>query len=306
MQHYWGIDLGGTKIEGVILSAPSPDAVVIRKRIDTEAHLGYDHIMSQIIKLIDMLKAETGLQPERIGFGTPGTFDPARQWMKNCNTTVLNGKPMKQDLARLLNVPVAVANDANCFALAESTMGIVPDVVPNFQTVFGVIMGTGVGGGVVVRGRDGVPFVLNGLQGIGGEWGHNILEENGHACYCGKRGCNEQVISGPALQRYYKQINGEDRTMKEIMDRYQEGSDLVASQTVNRMLEYFGRAVSVIINILDPDAIVLGGGVGNVDLLYTEGVERAKKYVFNSREINTRFLKPKLGDSAGVFGAALL
>ncbi|AUD01064.1 ROK family protein [Spirosoma pollinicola] len=306
MQHYWGIDLGGTKIEGVILSAPSPDAVIIRKRIDTEAHKGYDHIMGQIIRLIDMLKAETGLTPDRIGFGTPGTFDPARQWMKNCNTTVLNGKPMKQDLTRLLGVPVTVANDANCFALAESTMGIVPDVVPDFQTVFGVIMGTGVGGGVVIRGRDGVPFVLNGLQGIGGEWGHNILEENGHSCYCGKSGCNEQVISGPALQRYYFEKSGEERTMKDIMDRYQEGNDLVASQTVNRMLEYFGRAVSVIINILDPDAIVLGGGVGNVDLLYTEGIERAKKYVFNSREINTRFLKPKLGDSAGVFGAALL
>ena len=172
MQNYWGIDLGGTKIEGDILSAPSPDAVIICKRIDTEAHKGYDHIMGQIIRLIDMLKAETGLTPERIGFGTPGTFDPARQTMKNCNTTVLNGRPMKQDLARLLGVPVAVANDANCFALAESTMGIVPDVVPNFQTVFGVIMGTGVGGGVVIRGRDGVPFVLNGLQGIGGEWGH--------------------------------------------------------------------------------------------------------------------------------------
>jgi fructokinase len=306
MQNYWGIDLGGTKIEGVILSAPSPDAVIIRKRIDTEAHKGYDHIMSQISRLIDMLKAETSLQPDRIGFGTPGSFDPARQAMKNCNTTVLNGKPMKQDLARLLGVPVSVANDANCFALAESTMGIVPDVVPDFQTVFGVIMGTGVGGGVVIRGRDGVPFVLNGLQGIGGEWGHNILEENGYPCYCGKSGCNEQVISGPALQRYYTQMSGEERTMKEIMDRYQEGNDLVASQTVNRMLEYFGRAVSVIINILDPDAIVLGGGVGNVDLLYTEGVERAKKYVFNSREINTKFLKPKLGDSAGVFGAALL
>ena len=306
MQNYWGIDLGGTKIEGVILTAPSPDAVIIRKRIDTEAYKGYDHIMAQIIRLIDMLKAETGLTPDHIGFATPGTFDPTRQTMKNCNTTVLNGRPMKQDLARLLGVPVSVANDANCFALAEATMGIVPDVVPNFQTVFGVIMGTGVGGGVVIRGRDGVPFVLNGLQGIGGEWGHNILEENGPPCYCGKRGCNEQIISGPALQRYYQQISGEERTMQEIMDRYHEGNDLVASQTVNRLLEYFGRAVSVIINILDPDAIVLGGGVGNVDLLYTEGVERAKKYVFNSREINTRFLKPKLGDSAGVFGAALL
>lgn len=306
MQNYWGIDLGGTKIEGVILTAPSPDAVVIRKRIDTEAHKGYDHIIGQMLRLIDMLKSETGLTPKRIGFGTPGTFDPSRQTMKNCNTTVLNGRPMKQDLARLLGVPVEVANDANCFALAEATMGIVPDVVPNYQTIFGVIMGTGVGGGVVLKGRDGAPFVLNGLQGIGGEWGHNILEENGYPCYCGKRGCTEQVISGPALQRYYHQISGEERTMKDIMDRYAEGQDLFASQTVNRMLEYFGRAISVIVNILDPDAIVLGGGVGNVDLLYTEGVERAKKYVFNSGELNTRFLKPKLGDSAGVFGAALL
>lgn len=308
MQTYWGIDLGGTKTEGVVLSAPSPDAVVIRKRIDTEAHKGYDHILRQIVQLIDMLKAETGFAPERIGFSTPGTFDPARQAMKNCNTTILNGKPMKQDLARLLNLPIEVANDANCLALAEATMGIVPDVVPTFQTVFGVIMGTGVGGGIVVRekGEDKRPFILNGLQGIGGEWGHNILEENGQPCYCGKRGCVEKVISGPALQQYYQQISGNARMMQEIMDRYWQGNDLVASQTVNRLLEYFGRAISVIVNILDPDAIVLGGGLGNIDLLYTEGVERARKYVFNSRELNTRFLKPKLGDSAGVFGAAML
>ncbi|WP_420150224.1 ROK family protein [Spirosoma sp.] len=308
MQTYWGIDLGGTKTEGVVLSAPKPEAVLIRKRIDTEAHKGYDHILNQITGLIDTLKAETGLAPERVGFSTPGTFDPARQAMKNCNTTVLNGKPMKQDLARLLNVPVEIANDANCFALAETTMGIVPDVVPGYQTVFGVIMGTGVGGGIVVRGqgRDKRPFVLNGLQGLGGEWGHNILEENGNSCYCGKRGCVEQVISGPALQHYYKKMSGEDRSMEEIIDRYQQGNDLIASQTINRLLEYFGKGISVIINILDPDAIVLGGGLSNIDLLYTEGLERARKYIFNSREINTRFLKPKLGDSAGVFGAALL
>ena len=311
MQSYWGVDLGGTKIEGVVLQAssgslPSPKDVLIRQRIDTEASKGYDHILSQIQKLINQLKAETGLTPERIGFATPGAFDPVRQTMKNCNTTALNGKPMKQDLARLLGVPVEVANDANCFVLAETTLGIVPDVVPNYQTVFGVIMGTGVGGGVVVKGRDGQPVVLNGLQGIAGEWGHNLLEENGYPCYCGKRGCVEQVISGPALQRYYHQISGEARTMKEIMERYQAGEDLFASQTVHRMLEYFGKAMSVIINIFDPDAIVLGGGVGNVDLLYTEGVERVRNYVFNNGELNTKFLKPKLGDSAGVFGGAML
>lgn len=306
MQTYWGIDLGGTKIEGVVLSAPSPDAVIIRKRIDTEAHKGYDHIITQIIKLIDLLKAETGYQPERVGFGTPGTLDPATQTMKNCNTTVLNGRPLKQELTQRLGVPVEIMNDANCFALAEATMGIVPDVLPDYQTVFGVIMGTGVGGAVVIKGRNSVPFVLGGLHGIGGEWGHNILEENGYECYCGKHGCNEQVISGPALQRYYWDISGQELSMKDIVARHYAGTDPFASQTVDRLLEYFGRAVSVLINILDPDAIVLGGGVGNVDLLYTEGVERAKKYIFNKGIINTTFLKPKLGDSAGVFGAALL
>jgi len=306
MQTYWGIDLGGTKIEGVVLSAPSPDAVVIRKRIDTEADKGYQHIINQITKLIDSLKAETGYQPDRIGFGTPGTFDPAHQYMKGCNTTCLNGMPLKQDLTRILGVPVEVANDANCFALAEATLGAVPEVAPNFQAVFGVIMGTGVGGGIVLRGKDGQPFVLNGLQGIGGEWGHNKLEENGYLCYCGKRGCNEQVISGPALQRYYQEISGEKRKMKEILERHQAGIDPHASQTIDRLLEYFGIAISTIINVVDPDAIVIGGGVGNIDLLYTEGFERAKKYVFNNGELTTPLLKPKLGDSAGVFGAAML
>ncbi len=312
MKIYWGVDLGGTKIEGVVLSATGgaalpADAVLVRQRIDTEANRGYDHILDQITRLIDRLKAETGLTPDRIGFGTPGTNNPATQTMKNCNTTVLNGKPLKQDLIRRLGVPVSVANDANCFALAEATLGIVPDEVPDYQTVFGVIMGTGVGGGIVVRPRpDSRPFVLNGLQGIGGEWGHNILEENGYPCYCGKRGCTEQVISGPALQRYYNQISGEERSLKVIMERHRGGQDPFARQTVDRLLEYFGRGIATIINVLDPDAIVLGGGVGNIDLLYTEGVERAKKYVFNSGEVRTKFLKPKLGDSAGVFGAAML
>ncbi|QDK79016.1 ROK family protein [Spirosoma sp. KCTC 42546] len=306
MQTYWGVDLGGTKIEGVVLSAPSPDAVIIRKRIDTEAHYGYEHIVNQIGKLIQLLKAETGLQPEKIGFCTPGTLDPATGTMKNSNMTCINGKPFRDDLARALGVPVTTTNDANCFALSEATMGIVQDVVPDFRAVFGVILGTGVGGGVVFRGYDGIPIVQAGRQGIGGEWGHNILEENGYPCYCGKRGCNEQVISGPALQRFYLEQSGESRNLKEILKRYYQGTDPYATATVERLLEYFGRAVSTIVNMLDPDAIVLGGGVGNIDLLYTEGVERAKKYVFNDGRLNTLFLKPKLGDSAGVFGAALM
>ena len=306
MQTIWGIDLGGTKIEGVVLGSPSPEAVIARRRIDTEAHLGYPHIVGQIKKLVQQLEAETGHKPAQIGIATPGTLNPSTQTMKNSNTTCLNGMPLKKDLLAALKIPVEMANDANCFALAEATMGIIPDVVPNFQCVFGVIMGTGVGGGVVFRGKDGHPVVLNGLQGIGGEWGHNILEHNGYDCYCGKKGCNEKVLSGTALQRYYQEISGQSLKMPEIMARHLAGTDPYASQTIDRMLEYFGQSISTIINVLDPDAIVLGGGVGNIDLLYTEGVERIKKYVFNSRVVETPILRPKLGDSAGVFGAAML
>lgn len=262
--------------------------------------------MSQIGKLIQLLKDETGLQPDKIGFGTPGTIDPATGTMKNSNMTCINGQRFQEDLIRTLGLPVTIMNDANCFALSEATMGAVQDVVPDFRMVFGVILGTGVGGGVVFRGHDGKPFVQAGRQGIGGEWGHNILEENGYPCYCGKRGCNEQVISGPALQRFYMEQSGESRKLPDIIERHQQGIDPYATATVERLLENFGRAISTLINILDPDAIVLGGGVGNVDLLYTEGVERAKKYVFNNQQLSTLFLKPKLGDSAGVFGAALL
>jgi len=306
MQTIWGIDLGGTKIEGVVLSSPSSNAVVLRKRIDTEAHRGYRHIVSQIARLVKELESETGYRCEQLGIATPGTLNPSSQTMKNSNTTCLNGMPLKADLSAALNIPIKMANDANCFALAEATMGIVPEVVPDFQCVFGVIMGTGVGGGLVFRGNDGQPLVLNGLQGIGGEWGHNILEQDGYDCYCGRKGCVEQVLSGPALQKYYTQISGQSLKMQEIMSRYEAGNDPFAAQTVDRMLEYFGRGISTLINVLDPDAIVLGGGVGNIDLLYTEGVERIKKYIFNSGIVETKILRPKLGDSAGVFGAAML
>lgn len=306
MQTIWGIDLGGTKIEGVVLSSPSPDAVIIRKRIDTEAHKGYEHIAGRIVELVRALEAETGFKAPSIGIGTPGTVEPSNGLMKNCNTTCLNDMPLQSDLTKALGIPVFIANDANCFALAEATMGIVPDVVPDYQCVFGVIMGTGVGGGVVIKGKDGQSFVLNGTQGIGGEWGHNELETNGYDCYCGKKGCVEQVLSGPALQRYYAQISGQELKMKDIVARHYAGTDPFATQTIDRMLEHFGKAVSVLMNILDPDAIVLGGGVGNIDLLYTEGLERAKKYIFNSGRVETKILRPKLGDSAGVFGAAML
>jgi len=221
--------------------------------------------------------------------------------MKNCNTVSMNGKPMADDLASILGCEVKLANDANCFALAETLLGAVQDINPKAEMVFGIIMGTGVGGGLVAHGK-----VVQGLHGIGGEWGHNILDEDGLACYCGKSGCVEHVLSGPALEHFYHVQSGQSKRMPEIMRLYEQKSDEIAIATVERMLENFGRAVSTLINVIDPDVIVIGGGLGNIDLLYTEGYNRIRKYIFNSGEVFTPIVKPKLGDSAGVFGAAML
>jgi predicted NBD/HSP70 family sugar kinase len=299
-QTLWGIDLGGTKTEGVILKSSHDPQVVRRLRIPTESSKGYHHIISRISKVVQMLTEESGITPQIIGIGTPGTLDPITQTLKNSNTVCLNGMPFKKDLEQALQLPVITANDANCFALAEARMGAVQDVLPHAEVVFGVIMGTGVGGGIVVNGK-----VLNGRQGIGGEWGHNFLDASGGVCYCGKSGCVETVIAGPSLQKFYQSLGGQPLSLPEIVKNYYSGNDPYANDTIQRLLEQFGLAVSVVINILDPDVIVLGGGVGNIDLLYTEGIKEVKKHVFNNR-MDTLFLKPKLGDSAGVFGAAML
>lgn len=298
--HLWGIDLGGTKIEGAILESRENPRVIARQRVPTEAQMGYEHIIGQVEKVIELLKADTGLKPKRLGLGHPGTLDPITGAIKNANTTALIGRPFDKDLEKKLGIPVKLANDANCFAVAEALMGAVPEAVPNAQVVFGVIMGTGVGSGIVVRGE-----VINGRQGIGGEWGHNFLDESGGVCYCGKTGCVETVISGPALEKYYAMHSGRHLKLKDIVTLSESGADPIAVQTIDRLITFFGKAIAVVINILDPDAIVLGGGVGNIDRLYTDGKDEALKHLFNTR-IDTVFLKPKLGDSAGVYGAALL
>jgi len=232
--------------------------------------------------------------------GTPGAPDPITHTHKNSNTTSLNGRPFKQDLEAALGLSFELANDANCFAVAEAKLGAVRDVMPDAQVVFGIIMGTGVGGGIVVNGK-----VLNGRQGIAGEWGHSFLDDSGGMCYCGHKGCVETLISGPALERYYLRLSGQNLPLREIAERYPAGNDPAAIQTMQRLFYFFGKGVGNLINILDPDVLVLGGGVGNIDLLYTEGIAAVKQHIFNPR-LDTIFLKPKLGDSAGVFGAALL
>ena len=281
----WGIDLGGTKMECAVLDG---EEAIARRRLPTEADRGYDHILDQISRLIDETAGQVGTRPTSLGIGTPGSADPRTGLMRNANTTCLIGRPLPADLEKELKVPVRVANDANCFALAEALLG----TAKGYRTVFGVIMGTGVGGGVVVDGK-----VLDGKSGIAGEWGHNVLEPEGEPCYCGKRGCVETVLSGPALERWHFKQTGESKKLKEIAAEN--------GLAVGHACTEFGRALSVVVNILDPDAIVLGGGVSNLERLYTDGAAALKANVFRD-DYRPTILKPLLGDSAGVFGAAML
>ncbi|HXB10057.1 MAG TPA: ROK family protein [Puia sp.] len=299
-QPIWGIDLGGTKIEGVILRSITDPTPLVRTRVDTEAEQGYEHIVSQMARLVAEMEKLSGLTPGAIGVGTPGVLDPTLQTMKNCNTVVLNGKPLKKDVENALHLKIEMANDANCFALAETQWGIVHQSAPGARLVFGIIMGTGVGGGIVMDGK-----IWNGRHGIAGEWGHNFLDESGGPCYCGKAGCVETVISGPATERFYKSLTGHPLRLKEIVARHRDGSDEAATKTLERLCHFFGKGVSVITNLLDPDVIVVGGGVGNIDLLYSTGLQELGRFIFNNR-VEVPLLKPSLGDSAGVFGAAAL
>jgi predicted NBD/HSP70 family sugar kinase len=300
MKPIFGIDLGGTKMEGIVLPFKGSVTPISRLRLPTESSKGYEHILSQLLALTRMLEKESGHKATSIGICTPGTVDPKTGLHKNSNTTCLNGKPFLADLEKTLEVPVAMANDANCFALAEATLGALKDFRPQPKVVFGIILGTGVGGGLVVNGQ-----VWNGAHGIGGEWGHNFLDKSGGPCYCGQSGCVEKVIAGPSLEAYYLTISGKPKSLKDIVEDHLNGSDGFATQTIERLIHFFGKAVSVLINILDPDAIVIGGGVGNIDELYTKGFKEVEKHIFNPK-LETVFLKPSLGDSAGVFGAAML
>lgn len=295
--YLWGIDLGGTKIEGAILDPARPDRPLWRQRMLTEGERGYDHVVRRVRALIERLEVVAGLRrPAVVGVGTPGAVEPATGLVKNSNSVCLNGQPLPRDLARALGAEVKLANDANCFALAESILG----AARGRDVVVGLIVGTGVGSGIVVHSR-----VLEGLHGIAGEWGHNPLCGEETPCYCGRRGCVETVIAGPALERFHRERTGEAVRLGEIVARAGQG-DAAACATVARLRDKFGEAIAAVVNVLDPDAVVIGGGVGNVDALYDPETRQAvQRHLFNP-DLRTEFLKPVLGDSAGVFGAALL
>ena len=293
-----GIDLGGTKIEGIVIESKENSKEVIRHRVDTEEEKGYLQVLNNIKLLVEYIENKINHKFDKLGIGTPGPIDPETGLLKNSNSQCLYGKPIQKDLSETLDKIILIQNDANCFALAETLLGSVKDQYPNARNVFGIIMGTGVGGGVIINGK-----TVYGSQGIGGEWGHTIVTDSGDKCYCGKRGCVETVISGRALQTYYSNISGRKLKFEEIYAL--KDSDKYAKETFDRLIIHFGKGLSNVVNILDPEVIVLGGGLSNINELYSEGYKELKKYVFNPT-FNTPIIRPKLGDSAGVYGAALL
>jgi fructokinase len=238
-----------------------------------------------------------------VGVGMPGsvTRRTGRALVKNSNTTCLNGQPFRDDLAAALKTVVAFGNDANCFALAEATWG----AGRGARVAFGVILGTGVGGGVVLRDEGGVLRAWEGAQGIAGEWGHVVLDPvTGPPCYCGRRGCIETYLSGPAFEATYAERTGTRIGLAEIAARGAAGEDAARSLLTER-IDVFGRALSIVIDVLDPDVVVLGGGASNLDVFYNDGPAAVARWVFNDA-LDTRIAKHELGDSAGVLGAALL
>lgn len=297
-----GVDLGGTKMEAVVLRLDGESfEVLARLRRPTDRALGYDHIIDALCGLIHDTAAQAGLaELPPIGIGMPGSISRRSGLTKNSNTTCLNGRPFRADVIAKLGQPVRFANDANCFALSEARFG----AGRGHRVVFGVILGTGVGGGLVFPGADGRADAWDGPQGIAGEWGHVSLEpKTGPACYCGRRGCIETFLCGPAIESRYVERCGSPLSLPQIAERV--AVDAVARQVCDAHVAMFGRAIATVINIVDPDVIVLGGGVSNLPWLYTDGVTEAAKWVF-SDELTTPIAKHQLGDSAGVIGAALL
>lgn len=292
-----GLDIGGTKIEALLLTAEGEVAERLRC---PSAKNDYPGTIQAIQSLVSQLDAVADTRCS-IGAGMPGAFSRETGLVKNANSTWLIGKPFQADLAEALGRPVAITNDANCFALSEATDG----AAAGARVVFGVILGTGVGGGLVIDGR-----VIDGPNAIAGEWGHNPLpwptddERPGNPCYCGKNGCIETFLSGPGLSTHVEGFSGERLDAAEIVRRAADGDPVCESQM--RLYEdRLARGLSQVINIVDPDVIVLGGGLSNIDRLYPNTAALLPRYVF-SDSVRTRLVRPKFGDSSGVRGAAWL
>ena len=290
MANKLGIDIGGTKIEAILINEQFQ--VIERKRVSTNRGEGYDVIIDQISKLASELK-EFGNINSSVGICVPGKIDIQKGALKNSSIACLVDQPLQSDIEAALSLPILMENDANCFALAEAILGSAKD----YRLVFGVVLGTGCGAGVVINKN-----IHRGPNHISGEWGHHVLYPNGRSCYCGNKGCAESYISGTALETEWKALTGE---FKRVTDIINSKAYLTHPEWKNNFITNFGKALANVIDILDPDAIVLGGGLSKVEALYTEGRDAIADVVF-SNDLVTPIIKNKLGDSAGVFGAAIL
>ncbi|GIX21789.1 MAG: N-acetylglucosamine kinase [Gammaproteobacteria bacterium] len=292
-----GIDLGGTKISGIVLDG---DGRVLEHRRVPTPRGRYEDIVEAVAALVETLERAAGA-PCRVGVATPGAASPATGLLRNANSTELNGRPFQADLAARLRRPVRIANDANCFALSEAVDG----AAAGAEVVFGVIVGTGTGGGIVVGGR-----VLTGVNAVAGEWGHNPLpwprddERPGPPCYCGRRGCIETFLSGPGLAAAYAAAGGERVDAATVAARAEAG-EARAAAVLAGYVERMARALAHVINLLDPDVIVLGGGLSKIAALYRDVPARWGDWVF-SDVVATRLVPPRHGDDSGVRGAAWL
>ena len=292
-----GIDVGGTKIEGAVIDEFG--TVRLRRRISSPAG-DYRATIAAIVAIIGDIERDLGVTA-LVGIGIPGAISPATGLVKNANSTWLIGRPLQRDLETALARPVRLANDANCFALSEATDGAAAEA----ETVFGVILGTGVGGGIAVNGR-----IQVGANAIAGEWGHNSLpwpgpdEMPGPPCWCGRSGCIETFLSGPGLAADHRRRTGRSLTAREIAHTAEIG-DPDCRATLARYSDRLARGLALVINVIDPDAIALGGGLSAIGMLYDEVPRRWQRYIF-SDQVLTRLLAPTYGDSSGVRGAAWL
>ena len=285
-----GIDLGGTKIEGILVD--DNYKTITRKRIPTNQDNGYNSILESIKNLCMELMPESN-ENISIGVCTPGALSLNSGLIKNSNTQCLIGKDLQNDLKNILHHDISIENDANCFALAEANLGAGKDC----NLVFGVIMGTGVGGGITINGK-----IHHGRNNIAGEWGHHCLHNDGNRCYCGNSGCVETYISGPSLEQNWSQLSGLNQSLPEILQNFDNQH---FQNWKKSFIDNFALSLSNVIDILDPDMIILGGGLSNIDFLYDEAKNAVYDKVF-SDAVDTPIVKNLLGDSAGVFGACLL
>ena len=305
MEYKVGIDLGGTKIE--IIAFDQNNIQCYQKRIyqnfSGNNNLDYQGVLNSITDLIKEMKQSLKIKSHQfsLGIGTPGSLG-SNQKLRNSNSQCLNNRYLKKDLESKLKIPIKIANDANCFTLSEAVDGVAKDA----EVVFGVIVGTGSGGGIVVNKRP-----INGVNSIAGEWAHNPLpypdknlgEIPGAKCYCGRFGCIETWLAGPSLAKDYYNHTGHKKTAKQIAKEIK--NDILCDQALKRYERRMAKSLAVVINILDPDVIVLGGGISKIDRLYQNVPKLWSEYIF-SNEVHTKLLPPKFGDASGVRGAAWL